>query len=82
MKFQLVQHSTTRANTVFHVRDAGDGTVLGSINCPRGQEDDLLGHWRGAQQSPGTPAGPAAAARPGVKLRLPPLSKQAILRGS
>jgi hypothetical protein len=44
---QLVQHSSTRANTVFHVL-AGDGTVLGSINCPRGEENNSLRHWRGA----------------------------------
>jgi hypothetical protein len=85
MTFKLVQHSSNRANTIYHVLDAGDGTVLGSINCPRGEENTLLSHWRDS-----VPA--AAAATAGKQARAanamvaalrrgPRMSKAAILRG-
>ena len=79
MTFKLTEKGRTRLNTTFHITDSA-GDICGSVNVPNEAASDLLKHWRGAQ-SPGTPAGAAAAARPGVKLRLPPLSKQAILRG-
>ena len=77
MTFELVHKGNTAANAVFHVLDSA-GTVCGSINVPRGQEDDLQRQWRGTSQSP---ARAAAAARPDAKLRLAPLSESAILRG-
>ena len=77
MKFKLTEKARTRANTTFHVTDSA-GDIVGIINFPHGQEDDLLRHWRGAQ-SPGTPP---AAAKAGVpRVRLPALSKKSILRG-
>ena len=80
MTFKLTEKGRTRINTVFHVTDS-DGDICGSINVPHAQAADLQKHWRGAN-TPGTPAGTAAAARTGVKLKpLPPLNRRAILRG-
>ena len=55
MTFNFTEKGRTKVNTVYHISDAA-GDIIGSINCPRGQEADLLSHWRGAQ-APGTPAG-------------------------
>jgi hypothetical protein len=80
MTFKLVQQKSTKANAVFHIVDAR-GTTCGSVNVPPEEAADLQKHWRGAH-APGTPAGTAAAARTGVKLKpLPRLSRAAILRG-
>ena len=77
MTFKLTEKGRTRINTTFHVTDSA-GDIVGSINVPHGQEDDLLRHWRGAN-APGTPV---VAARPGANLKiLPRLSRAAILRG-
>ena len=78
MKFQLVHKGNTAVNAVFHVLDEKD-TVVGSVNVPPSQADDLQKHWRGAP-APGTTA---AAAKSGVpRVRLPAMSKATILRGS
>jgi bifunctional ADP-heptose synthase (sugar kinase/adenylyltransferase) len=84
MTFKLVQHSTTRANAVYHVFDAGDGTVLGAITCPRGEEDNLLNCCRDSVPAAAATAGKqarAANAMVAALKREPRMSKAAILRG-
>ena len=79
MTFKLTEKGRTKLNTTFHVTDSA-GTIVGSINVANEQATDLQKHWRGANEP--EPAGPAAAARTGVKLKtLPHLSRRAILRG-
>ena len=59
--------------TVFEVRDGRDATV-GSITVPRAAESDLKRHWKGPCGHP--------PRKPGFKLGpLPPMSREAILRG-
>jgi hypothetical protein len=73
MTFRLLKKTTGRASTIFHVTDAASA-VLGSVNVPREQENDLQKCWAGAH---GPPAAKAAVPR----VRLPAMSKAAILRG-
>ena len=61
MRFSLTEKGRTRIHTTFHVADS-TGTVVGSINVPHGQEDDLLKHWRGTAAVAETGAKGAAAA--------------------
>ena len=73
MTFKLVKKSTGPALSVFRVVNSA-GAAVGSINVRPDEEGDLLAHWR---------ADAAPAAKPAVKaVRLPQLSKKAILRGS
>ena len=74
MTFNLLRKSSGRINTTFHITDAAC-TVVGSANIPIGQEADFQKCWQDGR-------GPAAA-KPGVpRVRLPAMSKAAILRGS
>jgi len=84
MTFKLVQHSSNRANTVYHVIDADDGTALGSINCPRGEENTLLSHWRDSVPAAAATAGKQARAANVMVAALrrgPRMNRQAVLRG-
>ena len=71
MTFKLVKKSTGPALSVFHVVNSA-GAIVGSINVRPDEEKDLLRYWR--THPP--------AVKPAVKaVRLPAVSKQAILRG-
>jgi hypothetical protein len=58
-KFSLVQKSTNRTQTTFHVM--ADGAIVGSINVPPNQVGDLLKHWKGPQSAPPTKPATSAA---------------------
>jgi hypothetical protein len=73
MNFRLVQHKSTRALTTFHVLNKA-GDVVGSINVPPAEAKDLQKCWLGAHRDPAAKAGPP-------RVRLPAMSKAAILRG-
>jgi hypothetical protein len=80
MRFKLLVHKKTKALTTFHVTDQ-TGAVVGSVSVPPSEANDLQKCWLGAHRDP-TARGAAAAARPGVKpVKLPQLSRKAILRG-
>jgi hypothetical protein len=80
-QFQLKKVSANDSLIKFHVINQSDGSICGSVNVAPSEESDLLKHWRGAH-APESPAGTAAAARTGVRLKpLPRMSRQAILRG-
>ena len=51
MKFRLTKKSTGQVLTTFHIFD-GNNDVVGSVNVPHHQVDDLLRHWQGAIDSP------------------------------
>jgi hypothetical protein len=73
MRFTLKQISSNRLKTTFHVVNDKNETV-GSINVANAAVPDLQKCWAGARSSP--------AAKPGVpRVRLPAMSKAAILRG-
>jgi hypothetical protein len=77
MTFKLVKKSSGPALSVYHVVN-GAGAVCGSINIRPDEEKDLLRYWR----ADAPPAARASTARPRVEpVRLPKLSRQAILRG-
>ena len=72
MTFKLVKKSTGPALSVFHVVNSA-GVIVGSINVRSDEEKDLLRYWR---------ADAPPAVKPAVKaVRLPAMSRQAILRG-
>jgi hypothetical protein len=74
--FKLVKKSTGAVLTVFHVMNGP--AIVGSINVRPDEEKHLLRHWR----ADAPPAARASIARPRVEpVRLPKLSRQAILRG-
>jgi hypothetical protein len=80
-KFSLVQKSSNRTQTTFHVM--ADGAIVGSISVPPGQVDDLLKHWHGPQAAAAKPAAKAEASRKAISASLrrgPKLSKAALLR--
>jgi hypothetical protein len=72
--------SLTIPKTTFHVIDARDDSIIGSISAKPAEEADLLAHWIG-------PAGRGSQHQPPVanaKLSSRPLgrmSQKAILRG-
>jgi hypothetical protein len=73
MTFKLVKKSTGPALSVFHVVNSA-GAIVGSINVRSDEEKDLLRYWR-------ADAPPGRKARAVKAVRLPAMSKQAILRG-
>jgi hypothetical protein len=79
MKFRLMQKSADRLLTKFHVLNAA-GDIIGSVNVKNHEVRDLLRCWSGAADwSPSERKQPSAGP---VKLKpLPPMSRQAILRG-
>jgi hypothetical protein len=73
MNFRLLKKSTNAAISTFHILNEA-GEACGSVNVPNKQAEDLKRHWKGAYAAP--------AAKPKVPaVRLPQLSKKAILRG-
>lgn len=80
-RFKLVQKSSNRTQTTFHVM-AGDA-IVGSINVPPSQVEDLLKHWHTPQAAPAKAADKAAASHQAIVAALrkgPRLKKAALLR--
>jgi hypothetical protein len=77
MKFRLSKVSENRIIAKFHVLDEAQ-SVVGSINVPRNQVDDLIRSWAG-------PTGNPPAAKQGMAKALlasrRQVSKAAVLRG-
>jgi hypothetical protein len=68
--------------TKFHVLSS-DSSIVGSINVPNEEANDLQKHWLGGQKAPAAAAGnqnPMVTAMVAAARRHP-LNKQAILRG-
>ena len=88
--FKLVQRSTNKSLTKFHVLNSAD-EIIGSINVPPEQVADLLRHWAGPVDGPkqqhaplrtGEGQGTSAMARAMMARKpRPAISQAAILRG-
>jgi hypothetical protein len=75
--FTLTKRSANSVKTTFHVLN-GAGDICGSINVANAEVSDLLRHWVGPGDR-GEHHQPAPVTN--AKLRMPPMSKAAILRG-
>ena len=69
MRFTLTKKTSNRAQTTFHVLDS-QNSIVGSINVPNEQAEDMLKHWSG-------PTGAAPAPKAKAQTLIDAFKKQA-----
>ena len=80
MTFRLLKKSATAALAKFHILNA-TGDIVGSVNVPPAQVDDLLRCWVGTAPAKDSPQSPKSALAAEFMKARKPTSKVAILRG-
>ena len=82
MKFRLTKKSTGKLLSKFHILNSA-GDVVGSVNVPNAEANDLLRHWQGEVGDSPQSKNLSAQQQPGFRLKLPAvrMSRQGILRG-
>ena len=88
MNFKLLKKKSDRVKATYHIVDAANGDIHGSVSVPLGQaEADLLRCWSGPKSAPGsTSSSPQSGRRTMAEslvasLRRQPFNKGQILRG-
>jgi hypothetical protein len=79
MNYKLIKKSTNKLKTTFHVIDARDDSIIGSISVKPAEEADLLRHWIGPANR-ATNQAPVANAKPSSR-PLGRMSRAMVLRG-
>ena len=82
MKFRLTKKSAGKSLSKFHILNSA-GDVVGSVNVPNAEANDLLRHWQGEVGDSLESKNLSARQQPGLRTRLPAvaMSRQGILDG-
>ena len=82
MNFRLTKKSAGKSLSRFHILNSA-GDIVGSVNVPNAEANDLLRHWQGEVGDSPQSKNLSAQQQPGLRTRLPAvrMSPAGILRG-